>query len=386
MKTICVVTGTRAEYGLLKPVIEKINDDSDLELRLAVTGMHLCSEFGYTIKEIHDDGFKVDEKIECVLSSDTIVGMTKSTAMAMFSFSEYFNRRNPDMLILLGDRYEIFACAVAAAMAKIPIAHLYGGDTTEGAVDEFMRHSITKMSYLHFVSNEQSKKRVQQLGENPKRVFNVGATGIENILKMKLLSKEQLEESLDFKLNIPYALVTFHPVTMEYGNEEKQLKELFNAMEKLSNINFIFTKANSDAKGRIINKMVDEFVKDKSNCIAFNSLGTLKYLSAMKYAKMVIGNSSSGIYEAPSFHIPTINIGNRQKGRLQAKSIINCNPKSVDIIEAINKASQQKFINSIKDVKSPLEGENTSENIVKIIKQALMEGNINLEKEFYDMR
>lgn len=386
MKKICVVTGTRAEYGLLKPVIKRIKEDDTLVLNLVVTGMHLCPEFGYTINEILYDGFQVDEKIECVLSSDTNVGMTKSTAIAMSSFAEYFSKKRPDMVVLLGDRYEIFACATAAAMAQIPIAHLYGGDTTEGAIDEFLRHSITKMSYLHFVSNEQSKRRIEQLGENPERIFVVGATGIENILTLKLLNKEKLEDSIGFKLNKSYSLVTFHPTTMEHGDAEMQLKELFKALEGFSDMIHIFTKANSDAEGRIINAKIDEFIKDKPNCIAFESLGTLRYLSALQHAKMVIGNSSSGIYEAPSFGIPTINIGDRQKGRLQAKSIINCLPQNEDIRCCIELALDKKFINNIKNIKNPYEGNNPSEQIVSIIKEILREEKINLKKKFYDVR
>ncbi len=384
MKRICVVTGTRAEYGLLKPVLEKIIK-SGMELRLIATGAHLCPEFGETINEIIMDGFSIDDRLECVLSSSTPVGMTKSTAIALLSFADYFNKRRPDMLLILGDRYEIFACATAAAIANIPIAHMYGGDTTEGAVDEFFRHAITKMSYLHFVSNENSKRRVIQLGESPERVFNVGSTGIENILKMELLSKEQLEKALNFNLGLQHAMITFHPVTMEYGNAKKQINELFKAIEYFPDLKYVFTKANADAEGRIINALIDKYVAENKNCVAFESLGSLRYLSALKYAKVVIGNSSSGICEAPSFHIPTINIGDRQKGRLKANSIIDCEPSEQSIKKAIEQALGDNSYIYNKNINNPYQGNNPSGKIMDIITETL-QNKVEIKKKFYDLR
>lgn len=380
---ICVVSGSRAEYGLLKNVIRLFLEESGFDLRFVVTGTHLCEEFGYTLREIIADGFIVDEKIPCVVQRDDEVGVLCSLAKAMEGFAEYFSRKRPDILVVLGDRYEIFACVTAAAVKKIPIAHLYGGDITEGAVDEFFRHSITKMSYLHFVSNEDSRKRVIQLGEDPKRVFNVGAIGAENVANMELLTKDQLEQALNCNLRKPYGVVTFHPVTLEEGTADVQADELFAALEATDDMNFIITKANADSDGRLINEKVDHFVKRNNNCVAYDSLGSLKYLSAVKYAKMVIGNSSSGIYEAPLFGIPTVNIGDRQKGRLQGKSIINCKPIASDILGGIEQARNYNV--EKKEIDSPYFKQDTSKNIVEEIKRTLANGKIDLKKKFYDL-
>ncbi len=386
MKKICIITGTRAEYGLLSPLIKKIDEDKELKLQLVVTGMHLSPEFGLTYKQIEEDGYKIDEKVEMLLSSDTSVGISKSMGLAMISFSEVIERLKPDMVVVLGDRYEIFAICSVCSIFKVPIAHLYGGETTEGAFDECFRHSITKMSYLHFTSTNEYRNRVIQLGEQPNRVFNVGAIGIENIKNMKLLSKEELEESINFKLDSRYVLVTFHPVTLENNTSEKQFKNLLDALDSMKNLNVIFTKSNSDTDGRIINKMIDEFVsKDTKKYVAFTSMGSLRYLSAMKYCDVIIGNSSSGIVEAPSFKIPTINIGDRQKGRIQAKSVINCEPNKKDIKEALNKSLSKEFIEYIKDTINPYEQDNVSLKIIEEIKYFLYNNKIDLKKKFYDL-
>ena len=386
MKKICIITGTRAEYGLLSPLIKKIDEDKELKLQLVVTGMHLSPEFGLTYKQIEEDGYKIDEKVEMLLSSDTSVGISKSMGLAMISFSEVIERLKPDMVLVLGDRYEIFAICSVCSIFKVPIAHLHGGETTEGAFDECFRHSITKMSYLHFTSTNEYRNRVVQLGENPDRVFNVGAIGIENIKNMKLLSKEELEESINFKLDSRYVLVTFHPVTLENNTSEKQFKNLLDVLDSIKNLNVIFTKSNSDTDGRIINKMIDEFVsKDTKKYVAFTSMGSLRYLSAMKYCDVIIGNSSSGIVEAPSFKIPTINIGDRQKGRIQAKSVINCEPNKKDIKEALNKSLSKEFIEYIKDTINPYEQDNVSLKIIEEIKYFLYNNKIDLKKKFYDL-
>ena len=276
-----------------------------------------------TYKEIEKDGIKIDEKIEILLSADTPSAISKSMGLAMISFADYFEKLKPDMLIVLGDRYETLAIATVAMNKRIPIAHLHGGETTEGAIDESIRHAITKMSYLHFTSTEEYRNRVIQLGEDPERVFSVGAIGIENILNEKLMSKLELEKSINFVLDKPYAIVTFHPVTLEENNSKEQVKELLDSLDTFNDMKFIFTKANADSGGRVINEMIDNYVNSHENAVAFNSLGLTRYLSALKYCTMVIGNSSSGLLEVPSFGIPTINIGDRQKGRLQADSIIN---------------------------------------------------------------
>ncbi|GFP77103.1 UDP-N-acetylglucosamine 2-epimerase [Clostridium fungisolvens] len=383
-KNICIITGSRAEYGLLKPIIALVDEDKELELRLVVTGMHLSYEFGLTYKEIEKDGFIIDEKIESVVSSDTSSGVSKSMGLTMIGFADYFARKKTDLVIVLGDRYEILAATCSALIANIPVAHIHGGETTEGSLDEAFRHSITKMSYLHFVSNEEYRKRVIQLGEDPIRVFNVGALGVENIMKMNLLNKSELEESIGFKLNKRYALVTFHPATLEKNKLELQLKEMLTALDSFKDIKIIFTKSNSDKDGRIINSLIDNYVEyNKERAIAFNSMGQLRYLSAMKYSSFVLGNSSSGIIEAPSFKIPTVNIGDRQKGRIQADSIINCDPNSKEITDAINKALNQSE-EKLKLIINPYGQGNTSEKIVNRIKEINLD-KISLKKSFYDL-
>ncbi|MFU7516440.1 UDP-N-acetylglucosamine 2-epimerase [Clostridium sp. HCS.1] len=385
MKKICVVTGTRAEYGLLKPLIDKISKDCDLELQLIATGMHLSPEFGMTYNNIVEDGYNINEKIEILLSSDTSVGISKSMGLATISFSEAFERLKPDMIIVLGDRFEIFAVCSAAVVAKIPIAHLHGGETTEGAFDEAFRHSITKMSYLHFTSTEEYRKRVIQLGEDPTRVFNVGAIGVENIMEIDHMSKEELEKSIGFNLGNSFSLVTFHPVTLENSTSEGQIKEVLNALDSIEDMKFIITKANSDSDGRIINKVIDDYCdKDKSKYISFTSMGYKRYLSAMKYCDMVIGNSSSGIIEAPSFKKATINIGDRQKGRTQAKSIINCKPIKDEIIKSINIARSDEFKMVLESTKNPYENGKTSERIMYEIKK-ILNNSIDIKKSFYNI-
>lgn len=385
MKKICIITSTRADYGLLVPIIEKIKNDKNLKLQLIVTGMHLSPEFGLTYKQIEEDGYEITEKIEILLSSDTAVGISKSMGLTIISFSEAFERIKPDLIIALGDRYEIFSAVSTAHISKIPIAHLYGGETTQGAFDESLRHCISKMSYLHFTSTEEYKKRVIQLGENPNRVFNVGALGVENIKNMKLLSKEELEKQIDFELHDRYALVTFHPVTLEKSTSKIQFRNLLNALEEIQDLKVIFTKSNSDTDGRILNKMIDDFVmKNPKKYKAFVSMGQLRYLSAMKYSCMVIGNSSSGIVEAPSFKIPTINIGDRQKGRIQGETIINSYPCKEDILRSIQIATVNIENSSYKNVINPYGDGCTSEKIIKEIKKQL-EIKINLKKKFYDI-
>lgn len=385
MKKICVITGTRAEYGLLKPLMEKIYNDDDLQLQLVVTGMHLSPEFGLTYKEIEKDGFNIDDKIEILLSSDTPVSISKSMGLAMISFSESFNRLKPDLVVVLGDRYELFAAVSAAIVAKIPVAHLHGGETTEGAFDEAFRHSITKMSYLHFTSTEKYRKRVIQLGEDPKRVFNVGAIGVENIKNLPLLSKEELEKQIDFFINDKTILVTFHPVTLENQTSAQQFAELLHALDELNDLRIIFTKANSDTDGRVINQMIDDYVaKNKGRAKAFVSLGQLRYLSAMKYVAAVVGNSSSGILEAPSIPVATVNIGDRQKGRIKAESVIDCETKSEEIVKAIRIALSDDFQEKVKTVKSPYGDGNVSDKIIKHIKSFLNKP-LDLKKTFYDI-
>lgn len=384
-KKICIITGTRAEYGLLRPLIDKINLSNYFELKLVATAMHLSPEFGLTYKLIEADGFIIDKKIEILLSSDTAVGISKSVGLAIISFSEYFSEETPDMVIVLGDRFEIFSVVAAATLAKIPVAHVHGGETTEGAYDEAFRHCISKMSYLHFTSTEEYKMRVIQLGEDPSRVFNVGALGVENIKRLSLININTLEDYINFKLDKPYGLVTFHAVTLETSTSESQVYELLMALDSFPNMKFLITKGNSDNNGRIINSLLENYYeKNKERVRLFTSMGQIAYLSAMKHCSMVLGNSSSGIIEAPTFNIPTINIGDRQKGRIQANSIINCNSKKDAIIESIKKALNADYINSLNSIFNPYDGGDTSSQIMDILIKVL-NSPINLKKKFYDL-
>ncbi len=386
MKTIItVLTATRAEYGLLSPIIHELQKRDCFDVKVVATGAHLSPEFGLTYKEIEADGVVIDKKIDILLSSDTPKAISKCMGLAMISFAEYFEDSKTDVLLVLGDRYETLAVCCAAMNARIPIVHLYGGDTTEGAIDEAVRHSITKMSYFHFTSTEEYRRRVIQLGESPERVFTVGNVGIENAMKMELLDKSELEESIQFKLDKPFAVVTFHPTTLEDGCAKEQFEGILAAIDANSDMKYIFTKANADANGRVINMMIDEYVGKKENAVAFESLGVKRYLSALKYAAMVIGNSSSGLAEVPSFKIPTVNIGDRQKGRLQAKSIINCEPVYEQVCEAIKTARSPEFIDEIRDVQNPYGDGNTSKKLVDILEKQFRDESINLKKKFYDI-
>jgi GDP/UDP-N,N'-diacetylbacillosamine 2-epimerase (hydrolysing) len=385
-KRVCVVTGSRAEFGLLKPLIKKIACSDDMELQLVVTGMHLCREFGYTYKEIEQEGFAIFRKIEIQMASDTHTGMIKSAGLGMISFAEYFENNRPDLLIVLGDRYEIFVCAAASALAQIPIAHLHGGEATYGLIDEFIRHSISKMSSLHFVSSEAYRKRVIQLGEHPDTVFNVGAMGVENIRNLSLLTIEELQADLQYNLlDKAYGVVTFHPVTLERCTAVQQVQELQNALDMFPDMSFIITKSNSDAGGREINQLWDKYSRTRKNCLIVTSLGAKRYLSALKYAAFMIGNSSSGIIEGPALRMPTVNIGDRQKGRIMAESIICCKPEEHDITNAMKKALSEEFQDLAGQVVNPYGDGNTSSKIIKIIQDQLESNKINIKKEFYDV-
>ncbi|PPB58004.1 UDP-N-acetylglucosamine 2-epimerase (hydrolyzing) [Campylobacter hyointestinalis subsp. hyointestinalis] len=382
-KKIMIVTGTRAEYGLLYWLMKEMKSDADLELQVIATGMHLSPEFGLTYKEIKKD-FKIDKKIEMLVSSDSAVGVSKSMGLAMIGFAEAYNELKPDVILILGDRYEIFCAASSAMIARIPIVHLHGGEATEGLIDEAIRHSITKMSHLHFVATDEYARRVIQLGEEPNRVFNVGGMGIENIKRLNLLSRSEFEQSINFKLNKKNILVTFHPVTLEKGAAKEQFKELLNALDELKDTNIIFTKANADMGGKIINQMIDKYSsKNSGKAVSFASLGTLRYLSALKHVDMVVGNSSSGLAEAPSFKIATINIGDRQKGRIKADSIIDCEPNKSSIQKAINKAYTKEFKSVLENTINPYGDGNASIKIIEVLKKVNLD-NI-LKKKFWDI-
>lgn len=369
MRKVCIVTGTRAEYGLLSRLMWLIRADHDLTLQIIATNMHLSPEFGLTYKEIEADGFTIDKKVEMLLSSDTSNAITKSIGLATIGFADAYEDLQPDILLILGDRFEILAAATAALIYKIPVAHLHGGEITEGAYDDAIRHAITKMSHLHFVSTEIYRQRVIQMGEHPSTVFNVGALGCENIKSLKLMRKDELEESLGFKLDRNTILITYHPVTMECNTSEQQFRELLSAIDLFPELKVIFTMPNSDTDGRIIMKMIKEYVaKNPERTVWFDSLGCYRYLSVLQYIGGVVGNSSSGIIEVPSFHIPTINIGDRQKGRVAAASVLNCKPTRQDIQQRLAAILAPGYLNSLVSVTNPYDMPDTAKNILDTLK------------------
>ncbi|EUB19523.1 UDP-N-acetylglucosamine 2-epimerase [Fusobacterium sp. CM22] len=383
-KKICVVTGTRAEYGLLKELINKIKEDKEVRLQLIVTGMHLSPEFGLTYKQIEKDGFFIDEKIEILLSSDTDIGISKSMGLALISFSEAYQRLKPDMVILLGDRYEILAATIAAYTAKIPISHLCGGEITEGAYDDAYRHSITKMSYLHFTETALSSKRVIQLGEEPSRVYCYGSLGNDELSKIVYKNKKQLENEISLSLE-NYILIVYHAVTLEQKDPsvffEGMIKYLLN---NFTNYNLIVIKGNSDSYGRSINQKIDILEKENPNRIkSYFSIPRDLYLNLLKNADLMIGNSSSGICEAPSLETLNINIGDRQKGRERANTTIDCSSNIEDFTEVMQKYKKGEYNYLLSNIKNPYFGENVAEKILYTIKNKLNNEKIDLKKKFY---
>lgn len=384
MKKICVITGSRAEYGLLQSLMMLIKQSKSLQLQILATGMHLSQEFGLTYKSIEEDGFVIDEKVEMLLSADTDVAVAKSTGLGMIGFADALRRLEPDLIILLGDRFEIFAAASAAYLMKLPIAHLHGGELTEGATDDALRHAITKMSYLHFTSTETYRKRVIQLGEDPARVYNFGAIGIDAIKNLNLLPKDQLEVSLGIKLGAKILLVTYHPVTMEHNTAAGQMDALTKALQDYTDCTIIFTMPNADADGRIIMQKIEEFVRNNSaGAAAFKSLGQLRYLSLLKLASVVVGNSSSGIIEAPSFGIPTVNIGDRQKGRISSDTVTDVVAEHSAIKTALSQALQPDYKDWCATQANPYGEGHTAAKILNTIEK--LETITNLKKKFFDL-
>lgn len=383
MIKIAVVTATRAEYGLLSPVIRELrkNENEELRIELIVTGTHFSKSYGMTITEISE---RIDHRIIIPVKSDSEADISKNQAEALVCFTELFLKEEYSAVVLLGDRYETLAIAIAAGNTRTPVFHLCGGDTTEGAIDEWIRHSITKISYLHFVTNEESRRRVIQLGEDPSRVFNYGSTSIDNIISIADMGKEDALESIGLE-NCKYAVCTYHPVTMEGGNVDTQLTEFLNAIRAFPEIQFVVTKSNADHGGARINEILDEAEKTIENLHVFTSLGVRRYLSLMRYAEFVLGNSSSGIIEAPAFHIPTVNIGDRQKGRLQSDSIINCGITKSEIIKGIEVAISDKHTEKCKKVVCPYGDGHSAERIAEKSIEVVLAGRINLKKAFYDM-
>ena len=384
MRKICVFTGTRADYGLLQPLMRGISQTPGLTLQILASGMHLSPEFGNTYQEIESDGFQIDAKVETLLSSDTPVGIAKSTGLGLINYSETLNRLQPDLVVILGDRFEAFAMAASATICKIPIAHLHGGELSFGAIDEAFRHAITKMSHLHFTSTEAYRQRVIQLGEAPERVFNVGALGVENLTSLPLLDRQALEKAINFPLGDAALLVTFHPTTLEHNTAATQFQEILLALEKLPQFKTIFTKANADTGGRTINRLIENFVEQHpGRACSFPSMGQLRYLSTMRQVTAVVGNSSSGIIEAPSFKVPTINIGDRQKGRIKAASIIDCQPTEKAITGALGQVISPSFQRTLRTVINPYEKKGTTAAILdKLEKNNLTDM---IKKEFYDL-
>jgi len=373
-RKICVVTGSRAEYGLLRWIMNDVRDDLDLVLQIIVTGSHLSENFGSTYTEIEAHGFKIDKKIEILNEDDTSLGVSKSMSLALIGFGEAFAELRPDVIVLLGDRFEIFCAAAAALIARVPVAHLHGGEVTVGAFDDALRHSITKMSHLHFVAADDYRKRVIQLGENPENVYLVGGLGVDSIKKISYLGKTELEKSLNLKLSKKSLLITFHPVTLEDSTSESQMTELLKALSKLIDTTLIFTMPNADTGSRSLMAIVTDFVNTHENSYVFNSLGQLLYLSCVSHVDGVVGNSSSGIAEVPSFNKGTINIGDRQKGRLQASSIINCEPNAESISEAISRLYSFDFQQKLPNVVNPYGEGGASSRILKVLREIPLEG------------
>lgn len=384
MKKICIVSGTRAEYGLLKPLMQELKQSPHFKLQIIATAAHLSPEFDSTYQLIEKDGFLIDEKVEMLLSADTGTSIAKSMGVGMIGYADALKRLQPGALVILGDRYEMLAVASTASVLKIPIIHLHGGEITEGAYDDAFRHAITKLSHLHFTSTETHRKRVIQMGEQPENTHNVGAIGIDNIRQLSLLSKEELEKELNLKFLKYNYQVTFHPETLSEISAKEQFQVLLNAIENDKNSFFVFTKANADTDGRIINQMIDAFVKEHpQNAKAFSTLGSLRFLSFLKLSDGIIGNSSSGIVEAPSLGIPTINIGNRQKGRTQSKSVINVEVNADKILAALQQTKNENFIESLNDIENPYGDGNTTAKIMKVLNQT--DFSLLKTKKFYDI-
>lgn len=377
MKT-AVVTATRAEYGILQPLIRKLHQDSGVELQLLVTGTHLSGKYGSTQWEIERDGFPIFARVPILTEGNTPADISRVMARTLEQFADYFEREKPDCVVVLGDRTEMLGVCAAAMNACVPIAHLNGGELTEGAVDDCVRHSITKMAWLHFPSTEVYRRRIIQMGEAPERVFNVGALSVENILHVPLLDRDEIGRETGIPGGMPYAVVTFHPVTLESGSEREQVKQLIAAMERESGYFYLITKANADAGGETVNALLEDFAARSANARLVASLGMRRYLSAVRHAAFVLGNSSSGIVEAPSLGTPTVNIGDRQKGRLMVDSIVNCLPETDDILRAMTLASGMEHRPSF------LYGDGeTSGKIVGILKKTFGEGRPDLKKAFY---
>ncbi|HZG87398.1 UDP-N-acetylglucosamine 2-epimerase [Paenibacillus sp.] len=383
-RKICIITGTRAEYGLLFKLMSEVQSDSDLELQIIATGMHLSPEFGLTYRLIEQDGFRIDEKVEMLMSSDSPVGIAKSIGLGTIGFADAFQRLAPDVIVMLGDRYEILAAAQAAMTARIPIAHIHGGELTEGLIDEAIRHSVTKMAHLHFTSAEPYRRRVIQLGEHPSRVYNVGAPGLDYIRDAELMTRTELERELGMALDGRLFLVTYHPVTLAGADQTHALEQLLQALDHFPEARIVFTKSNSDTHGRVINERLERYAADRSErAKVFTNLGQRRYLSVLKAADAVIGNSSSGIIEAPFLKTPTVNIGERQSGRLRAPSVLDAADDANEIVRCLRTALDDDFRSRIERAESIFGDGTASRKMKEILKSAELEGIV--FKRFYDL-
>lgn len=380
---ICVVTGGRADYWLLRGLMQELQESSEFELQLSVTGTHLSPEFGLTFNEIENDGFKIAKKIETILSSDSPIGTSKSIGLGVIGFAEAYYELKPDFVLVLGDRFEVLAAAISAMVSNIPIIHLHGGELTLGAIDDAIRHSITKMSSFHFVATETYRQRVIQLGENPNNVFTIGGLGASGIEESSLLTRKQIEEKLKIKFRNKNLLITFHPATNSPQSATEQVRNLLLALGKLTDTSLIFTMPNGDTESRTIIEQIRKFVSDNENAYFFEALGQELYWSCVSEADGVVGNSSSGVLEVPSLKRATVNIGDRQQGRLLAESIINCQPDEVEILDAIAKIYDRKFVETLKTVKNPYSNGKSVELILEKLRE--LKPNIRIKKEFYDL-
>lgn len=382
---ICFITSTRADYGILKPLMDKFKESEHARLQIIVTGSHLSSEHGMTIKEIIRDNFEVNEQVEILTDDDKPIGISRSAGLAVSGVAEALKSLDPNLVVLLGDRYEILSAAIACAIQKIPVAHLHGGELTEGAMDEMFRHAISKLSHLHFTSTDVYRNRVIQLGESPDRVWNVGGLGVANALSVKKLDKKELYNTLKIPMDKRLFLITYHPETLSAMPVKKQIDTVLEALEGLENVFLLFTKANADPNGKVINNQIAKFVESHPEIsVLYDSLGYLRYLNLVGHAELVLGNSSSGIIEVPSFGVPTINIGNRQKGRIASKCVVHVACDTKQIRQAIKKVEDSTFRSLCQTSKNPYEGDNTADEIYNAIMKSLEQG-ITVRKAFYDI-
>ncbi|MFO0561583.1 MAG: UDP-N-acetylglucosamine 2-epimerase [Polyangiales bacterium] len=382
-RSIAVVTGSRADYGLLRWIMDAIRASEDLSLSVITTGMHFATDLGSTYTAIEADGFEIAARVDMLLVGDSAQSMTKSVGVGVLGFCDALDRRRPDVLLLLGDRFEVLSAATAAMLLSVPIAHVHGGETTEGAIDESIRHAITKMAHIHFAAAAPYARRIRQMGENPANVHDVGAPGIEGIRRLQLLSKDALARSLDVALGEKLFAVTYHPVTLANEGPERAVRSLLDALDAHPDATIICTRANADPAGRAINAMLEKYCAQRTNAHLFSSLGQLRYLSLLSHANVVIGNSSSGIIEAPFFRTPTVNIGERQAGRLRAGSVIDCDDDAAAIADAITTALSAAFRRSIANVASPYGNGHTAQSVVEVLRSVDL-GQLK-KKRFYDV-